>query len=210
MLTKSIWQDKITEVERAHQFVDGYKLLCCPWATIDVAQVAFVSLNPGKPPKGADLRVLSDERGNSYEVEQFNTESPITAQFLKFSSFLGLQPSSILTGVVCPFRGDRWKHFSNEQKRAGLNLGRDFWCQAMTKKIRTVVTLGDVATQTINNFLGAKLETVVRSGWGNITLKRFSSDKKISVIQLPHLSTFKIFSRDECKAPLEEIFEGLR
>ena len=88
MMDKNYWQNKLSTLERDYSFHEGYKLLFSPWNTIQKANHAFISLNPGRAPDGADLRVISDERGNSYEVEEFTTKSPLTAQFLKLCSFL--------------------------------------------------------------------------------------------------------------------------
>ena len=210
MLSKIDWLKKLETVEQLHQFTDGFKLLYCPWKTIEVAEIAFISLNPGKPPAGAELRVLSDERGNSYEIEQHITRSPITSQFIKFSSFMNIEPNSILTGVMCPFRSNRWEDFSYQQKQAGINLGREFLYEVTTKKLKTIVSLGNETTQTIKDLFDAKLTQEIASGWGEIKLRRFLAANAINIIQLPHLSTFKLFSGEKYREPLETIFSGLR
>ena len=210
MISKTKWLDKIESVEQSHQFTDGFKLLYCPWSTIDGSELAFVSLNPGRPPNDAELRAISDERGNSYEIEQLTTKSPLTAQFIKFASFMNIKPSSILTGVVCPFRGNRWNDFTREQKRAGLSLGREFWYESTKENVKLIVTLGNEATNSINDLFNAKLKDEIASGWGDIKLRRYCSNDGIEIIQLPHLSTFKLFSNEKCRKPLETIFKGSR
>ena len=82
-MNKIIWTKKLSDADKKYNFFDGYKLLYCPWETIHKVKIAFISLNPGKPPQNAELREISDERGNSYWVERKITESPITDQFLK-------------------------------------------------------------------------------------------------------------------------------
>ena len=74
MISKEGFLKNIEEYERQYSFKEGYKILYCPWDTIGKSDVAFISLNPGRPPSYADLKILSDERGNSYEVEKFTTE----------------------------------------------------------------------------------------------------------------------------------------
>lgn len=82
MESREIWGQRIREAGREIGFTEGYKILFAPWATIGTTDTVFLSLNPGRPPAGAELEVLSDERGNSYEVERHITVSPITEQFL--------------------------------------------------------------------------------------------------------------------------------
>ena len=72
------------------------------------------------------MKTLSYERGNSYEVEKKITKSPITHQFLKLCSFINVHPKSILTGFMCPFRGNEWSDFNNKQKKIGLDCGKEF------------------------------------------------------------------------------------
>ena len=123
---------------------------------------------------------------------------------------MNMKPSSILTGVICPFRGNRWNDFTREQKQAGLNLGKEFWHEATKEKIKLIITLGNETTNSINDLFNAKPKYEVSSGWGDIKLRRYSSINNIEIIQLPHLSTFKLFSNEKCRQPLETIFEGSR
>ena len=150
-MNKYYWEEQLINAEKKLQFPDGYKLLFCPWETLANKSIktAFISLNPGKAPDGADLKVISDERGNSYEVEEFTTASPLTAQFLKLCKFLKIKPSNMLTGPACPFRGNRWKDFNPKQKQAGFRLGNEFWSTALDG-IELIVILGDEAKNSIN------------------------------------------------------------
>lgn len=133
-MLKQDFEKLITKAESKYNFEQGYKLLYVPWKTIDFAKIAFISLNPGEPPENADLRVISDENGNSYEKEVEITKSPLTPQFLRLTDFMNVAPTSILTGAFCPFRGEKWKHFSREQKEIGFEIGKKFWYPAMKKK----------------------------------------------------------------------------
>ncbi len=210
MISKESFLKNIEEYERQYSFKEGYKILYCPWDTIGKSDVAFISLNPGRPPSNADLKILSDERGNSYEVEKFTTESPLTQQFLEMCRFINRKPASILTGVACPFRGDRWNDFSIEQRNAGLDIGRKFWSQVLDDKIKMIVTLGNEATELVVDIKNAERDLITNSGWGNYNLKRYKSKDNVEIIQLLHLSTFKLFSRANCREPLKKIFENFK
>jgi hypothetical protein len=208
MISKNEVLTSINKYQKIYSFKEGYKILYCPWDTIGKSDVAFISLNPGKPPNSSELQLLSDERGNSYEVEKYTTKSPLTKQFLKMCKFINRKPSSILTGVACPFRGDRWSDFSKEQKKAGLEIGRKFWSKVLDDKIKMIITLGNEVTKLITDIKDAQIELTINSGWGNNSLRRYKSNDNVEIIQLLHLSTFKIFSSINCKEPLKKIFEN--
>ena len=153
--------------------------------------------------------MLSDERGNSYEVEKRETQSPLTNQFLKLCSFLGIPPNQILTGVACPFRSDQWNDFSTGQKEAGLKFGKLFWSKVLDEKIKLIITSGGIANKLITEIKDAKIETEKKACWANICLKRYSNSQNTKIVALPHLSRFKLFSRTECRNPLNAIFREL-
>lgn len=208
MESREIWDCRVREAGKVLKFTEGYKILYAPWSTIGTTDTAFLSLNPGRPPMAAELETLSDERGNSYEVERYITASPITAQFLALADLLGRKPVEILTGVAAPFRSDRWSMVSAEKRRASLQLGRQFWEQAFAvrRPIRVIVC-GSEAAKVACDALGAKAELTVPSGWGEVSLRRFRAADGATVIQLPHLSTFKLLSRPACLPPLRSILE---
>ena len=88
----------LKSAEKKYNFSDGFKLLYCPWGNISSSNIAFISLNPGNAPENAELRMVSDERGNSYEVEAHQELSPITKQILELCRRLGKQPDQVLMG----------------------------------------------------------------------------------------------------------------
>ena len=215
-MNKIIWTKKLSDADKRYNFFDGYKLLYCPGETIHKVKIAFISLNPGKPPQNAEFREISDERGNSYWVERKITESPITDQFLKLCEFIKKTPDEILTGAICPFRSKNWdffmngKVFTDRQKEIGLNLGAEFWKEAL-KNVGTIVTVGNETTDVIKKILGVKQTQEINSGWSDVKLRRYENhEKNISVIHLPHLSTYKLFSRPECREPLKKIFKLIK
>ena len=206
-MDKQIYQDLIKSVETEYGFTEGYELLSCPWNTIGTTETAFIALNPGKPPDVKELRYVSNEQGNSYEIDRFVTKSPITEQFFKLCKFIDTEPRKILTGMACPFRGGHWNHFSNQQKDIGLSIGRQFWSEALDDRIKLIIVLGDDTKTMIVDLKNARLDYEVEAKWQNTKNRRFITSTGTKIIQLPHLSRFKIFSREECLEPLKEIFE---
>lgn len=206
MINKIKLEHKIKKFESLYNFNNGYELLCCPWSTLDSSKIAFISLNPGKPPNIKQLKMISNESGNSYEIDRYMTKSPITEQYLKLCNFLKKKPKEILTGMACPFRGNRWDNFNIKQKIAGLEIGHYFWSKVLNKNISLIIVLSNEATKLIVNLKNAELDEEINSGWGNYKVRRYRNNKNVTIIQLPHLSTFKLFSRKECLDPLKTIF----
>lgn len=208
MLDYEYWDKQIASDAQRLGFKEGYKILYCPWETISNSDTVFLSLNPGRPPQGADLFTLSDERGNSYEVEKYTTSSPITEQFLALANLLDLQPKQILTGTVAPFRSNRWKNMPLTQRRAALEIGKAFWKEVfLANRPKRVICCCPEAGRLANEILNATPEMTINSGWGNTSLHRFRAKDGVLVAQIPHLSTFKLLSRPACIAPLTLILD---
>lgn len=208
MESYDIWNSRIREAAQRLDFREGYKILYVPWETLGRSDTVFLSLNPGRPPNGAALETLSDERGNSYEVERLTTASPITAQFLALSELLELKPNDILTGTVAPFRSNRWKSLSVAQRNGALAIGTEFWRQAFKlRKPKMVIACCPEAAKVANDVLGGRPELTIGSGWGDTSLRRFRASDGALIAQIPHLSTFKLLSRAECREPLRKILE---
>ncbi|MFN3994556.1 MAG: hypothetical protein ACK4IU_16795 [Tabrizicola flagellatus] len=202
------WNSRIAAAASRLGFSEGYKILYVPWETLGRSDTVFLSLNPGRPPHGAVLDTLTDERGNSYEVERTTTASPITAQFLALSELIKLKPRDILTGTVAPFRSNRWKTLPSGQRNAALALGREFWRQAFSlRRPKTVIACCSEAAIVANDLLGGKAELTIASGWGDTSLRRYRAPDGAVIVEIPHLSTFKLLSCPECREPLRTILE---
>ena len=207
-MDKAEIENKILDIEIKYNFKEGYKLLYCPWSTINHSSIAFISLNPGSNmPDEADIRLLSDERGNSYEIEMHTTKSPITHQFLELCKLLNKNPSDILTGTICPFRGKSWNSFSRDQKSEGIMLGKYFWHKTLDK-VNLFICIGNDVAKNMISISDFKKEKIFDSGWGDIKIKRYKDSADKTLIHLPHLSTFKLFSRKDCLPVLEQVFES--
>ena len=206
-MDKEHWRRKLDDAASKYGFIEGYKLLYCPWKTIDNSTVAFISLNPGSMPDDKERNVVSEERGNSYLIEQKCTKSPITSQFLKMAEFLAVKPESILTGVIHPFRSRKWKDFSKEQQEIGLRIGAEFCLTAFSSDIKTIVVVGNATFNQVSTLTNSKIIDSIFSGWGKCQLQRHKTETGSNLIKLPHLSSYKLFSRSECREPLSKIFQ---
>jgi uracil-DNA glycosylase len=201
--------DVLTRLEQENSFKDGFKLLYCPWERLNDARVAFISLNPGRAPVDYETRTIEDTRGNSYIVERDTTKSPLTDQFLKMCEFLGASPSEVLTGAFFPFRSMRWKDLNGAQIEAGVDFARSFWRNALSDRCELVIAVGRLPAENLVELLGCQLESEIDSQWSNVKLRRYVNSSGKTVVQLPHLSRIKLFSRAACTRPLKEIFKIL-
>lgn len=202
------WEDLIRSKGEELGLDEGYKILYCPWEDLGTTDMVFLSLNPGKAPEGADLFTLSDERGNSYEVERFTTKSPLTDQFLQLARFIGVTPRQMLTGVVAPYRSKRWLDHKASTRNAALKIGQEFWTEAFAlQRPKTVICCCPEARKMSCEVLNATPDREISSGWGNTVLRRYRAESGSIIVQLPHLSTFKLLSRDECHAPLKDMLD---
>lgn len=202
----SLWRQRLCKTAEQYEFQDGYKLLYCPWENIHTSQIAFISLNPGVLPDYEVKETLSDERGNSYEVEQLYSKSPFTEQFLKMCHLLGIEPHKVLTGVIHPFRSHRWRNLSKEQRIAGLDIGRDFWSVALSPQVHTIIVSGNTACDEVVQITRSRIKKRLDSGWGTCQFEVYETLTKQRLIKLPHLSTYKIFSRSQCASSLQTLF----
>lgn len=196
MRTRQYWDDRLGSTASSNGFSQGYKLLYSPWSTLSSHKAIFLSLNPGTPPVGAELSVVSDERGNSYEVERDTTMSPITLQFLKMCDFMGIVPKDVLTGVVAPFRSGSWSSLSNLQRRVALEIGREFWSDALrVSRSDLIVVCSEEASEMVVSLSGATITEILPAGWGNISIVKYSTSDGRRIVKLPHLSRFRLFGR---------------
>lgn len=211
MRSRTYWKARLDEGADRLKFNEGYKLLYCPWSAIGTADFLFVSLNPGRPPENIERRQLSEELGNSYELERTSTKSPITKQFNLLLQFLGVEANRFLVGVIAPYRSDNWAGLSAEQKKGSLEIGRDFWSEILANATACkIITVSDVPADVMIKLTDAKLLREIHSGWGSTKLRLYKNSRGTMIVALPHLSSYKLFSRSDCRAPLDDIFSELR
>jgi hypothetical protein len=185
---------------------EGYKLLYCPWRTIQSAETACISLNPGRAPANHEQEALSDERGNSYAIEASDTLSPMTAQFLKLLDVLQISSEEVLTGVVNPFRSANYVCLNRTQAIRGAEIGVSFWKSIIhERRLKRIICCSRVAGSILKKSLAINQVRTVRTGWANTLFRRIDLGNNQFMIELPHLSRYRLFSREECKLRFIEI-----
>ncbi len=195
-MDRAEWHERLAAEETRLGLTQGFKMLYGPWATLGGCDTAFLSLNPGRAPDKAAMRTVSDERGNSYEVERLTTVSPLTDQFLRLAELIGRTPLQIMTGVVAPFRSDGFASLAPGQRAAALALGQDFWRGPLSAPgLRLVVAVSREAAEMAVALTGARYDGQVAAGWGDHVLRRFRMPDGGRVVHLPHLSRFRLVGR---------------
>lgn len=204
-MNRDYWQELLTQKEQAKGYVDGFKLLFCPWSLIDTADTLFLSLNPGNDPSGEFMRIASDERGNSYLVKREAKHSPMADQYRQLCEFIGKDPEEVLTGTLMPFRTAKW---DRTRDRQNIAVARPFWRQVLTAgKIRRVFCMGREVEDEVVALSKARLQLQLPANWGNLTIRRYSTENDIQIFGLLHFSTYKMFGRAECIPQLAELLD---
>ncbi len=200
------WTSILDQVATKLAFNEGYRFVYGRWETLDRAEIAFISLNPGKAPGDTDMRAISDERGNTYEVEKDKTRSPITNQFLQLSNLLRRKPADILTGVAVPFRSSDWNSLSKHQKSESIALGRRFWANPLTRPdLKLIIACSEDAAKLVIEITGAAFDRDEPACWGKIKLRRYRASGGKVVVQLPHLSRYQLLSRENSRQAVRSI-----
>ena len=171
-------------------------------------EVAFLSTNPGaRTPDGADLRTVSDERGNSYVIERDTTKSALTAQYLQLCELMRVSPDRVLCGVLAPYRTKEWNPLRDHQN---LAIGRAFWKAAfrVQSSLKVVVCSGKPVADVLIEMLDGKLDRSVAAKWGNTQIRKYHlADSPCSLVALPHLSRFKLLGRTASRGQVASVLE---
>jgi len=208
-MDRDFWENELRTAEADLGFVDGFKFVYGPWVTLGQGEVAFISLNPGKARDGTVLRMISDERGNSYEVGRNTMRSRIRHQFLRLADVLDVRPGDILTGVAAPFRSDSWDGLTNRQRQGALDLGKRFWEAPLSRpELRLIVVCSKAAADLVVEVTKASPVDEYPAGWGSVKLRRYCAQPDTKIVHLPHLSRFPLLGRDPSEgAVLKAIVE---
>ncbi|CUH46405.1 hypothetical protein [Ruegeria atlantica] len=200
------WQQRLTGLEKHLGYKHGFKLLFSPWRLLGTAHTLFLSLNPGGDPSDGKepLRIASDERGCSYTIPGMN-HKPIAHQYVRLCELIGQDPEDVLAATLMPFRTDDW-----DRKRDEVNIAitRDFWSLVVNNgRIKKVIAVSDTVEKEILKLTGARLQAEIPANWAKVKIRRYRNNDGLTVYALPHLSRFKLLSRNESIQQLIKLFE---
>jgi hypothetical protein len=226
---KKMFEEAISQIERAYSDLGhslGWRFLYSPISTLSASTpFLLVGLNPG----GREHHISENvEEGNAYRLERWgkkNSFNPLQVQigclFEVLARKLGQASpdafmDSTLTSNFCPFRSPSWEELHEQTK--SIQFSRELWSRLLPQlSPSAIVCLGSEPFMHFRKVL-LSLGGVEhhhqpkRTEWGDVTyteshIKLQSRD--VLMLRLPHLSTYKIFSRPECTAAVESFTDAL-
>ncbi|MFU8781422.1 MAG: hypothetical protein ACNA71_10430 [Kiritimatiellia bacterium] len=226
-----IFDGCVEEIERAYDQLGydlGWRFLSVSRAVLEgQVKIAFVTLNPGGNQIPVDHPTASCENGPSYLVERWRGKPPgqaplqvqVQKLFQGLANQMGFQAGSeglmerSLIGHYIPFRSPRFEDLPHQEE--GIAVGRLVWGRLLRHvRPRLVICLGRKVQSELRILLHHELNGIQRntqslpSGWGDMEIDidtYESSGQVMRLLYLPHLSTFKLFSRDNCKDPMNAV-----
>lgn len=225
MAAKISFERAVTEIESAYLALEH----TLGWRFLNVSKdvlrknprIALITANPGGNSIPADHGTASCESGCAYLSETWGNSkqgrSTLQKQVQKLfgaiadqTDFAGggeaLMESSLIAYYI-PFRSPRLAMLP--RKKESLDFAFSLW-SGLFEQIhpKLVLTIDPAAFMAIGDLLRQRFpgpppeHRVMQTGWGAYTaeVKRFGrGDAIATLVRLPHLSTFQLFSRPECK-----------
>ena len=225
MAVKLSFEQAVTDIEAAYQAL-GHTL---GWRFLNVSrdvlrknpQIALITANPGGNSIPLDHGTASCESGCAYLSEMWGNsekgQSSLQKQVQRLFgaiadqiNFVGggeaLMESSLIAYYI-PFRSPRLAVLP--RMKESLCFARSLWSRLFEQvHPKLILTIDPDAFKAFGDLLQHRFSThpsqhrVMQTGWGAYTaeVKRFGHGANITtLVRLPHLSTFKLFSRPECK-----------
>lgn len=177
----------------------GWRFMTCPERQFVNPDVLLVSLNPsGRVEHGP---CWSQESGSAYVDESWDGQVPgkdtLQIQIQRLVGHLGATFDKVASAHFVPFRSQRWADLdrSDEAVKFAHKLWADF---VVGMKPKYIACLGTKVGQYVPRLFGVNRMEKKKTGWGDISLSVGKTPYGGQLIVLPHLGTFKLFSRVEC------------
>jgi hypothetical protein len=209
-----------------------WRFLTVPRSTFEAQpDIVLLTLNPGGEGSDPTHGRASCENGSAYRVESWGKSdrgrSALQLQVQSLLDSLRQRVSPTLTtnefmdhhvlgAHYLPFRSPSLEKLPNQKK--SFQFAGSLWVRILTTWTpRLVVTIDHKAFSGITNIFTRHLHLQQQpiqsfiTGWGKCRadVARFiSSDRGTTVLRLPHLSTYKLFSREQCTAHLRDIIDS--
>ena len=200
----------------------GWRFLTSPSATFDPrTEIALITLNPGGDRDRPDHPRESSEAGSAYIVEKWKSagaaggaslQMQIRRLFQLIAETRGLPLggdgllSKSLSAQFVPFRSPNLGALP--RRKEAWAFASSLWAEIFEHIApKLVVTIDGNTFTRLLPIVEAKwgasdTQERLPTGWGNVSaeLVRWNgSGGGRAVLRLPHLSTFKLFSRDACR-----------
>jgi hypothetical protein len=218
------------EYERlGHQL--GWRFLGVPKRVLHAPSlIAFIATHPGGSWEPPGHPRASCEAGNWYTTEAWPDygvgEAPLQRQarlmFQRIAERTGLATNgdelltqSLVSNLV-PFRSPSFTELPRRPE--SLRFARRLWARVLSHALPSlVICLGRVTETAMIQLLPSALTVehhdtaTFPTGWGDYaaTVHRFKADAhKTTIVTLPHLSRFSLFTSRKCAAPMQRVMDA--
>ncbi|MEW7865915.1 hypothetical protein [Aeromonas diversa] len=202
----------------------GWDLLFCRYDNMLSPQypVAFFGINPGGGP--CDNNAISVESKCAYYSERWKGceegEAPLQQQMRALYTMIGdelgvsykqLMDGSLMTNYI-PARSRNWH--SLKGKDEWLEHARKIWGARVNQvHCKLYIVISRIVFDELDGHLtkqGFQMVDKINEqiGWGRVRyqIQRYERGDQVSlIVRLPHLSTYKIFSRPACQPAIGRI-----
>ncbi|MFM5535551.1 hypothetical protein ACET64_17915 [Aeromonas veronii] len=202
----------------------GWDLLFCRYENMLSPQypVAFFGINPGGGP--CDTNAISVESECAYYNERWKGckkgNAPLQQQMKHLYTMIGdelgvsytqLMDGSLMTNYI-PARSRNWH--SLKGKGEWLEHARQIWDERIKQvHCKLYIAISKIVFDELDGHLtkhGFQMVDKINEqiGWGRVRyqIQRYERGDQVSLlVRLPHLSTYKIFSRAACQPAIDRI-----
>jgi hypothetical protein len=181
----------------------GWRFMTSPVKTFSDPKLLIVSLNPsGRVEHGPRW---SQEEGSAYLIENWGSadvgRAPLQIQIQRLVETLGLDFAEVASAHFVPFRSQRWADL--DRAKEAVSFSRKLWREfATTFHPDWVVCLGSEVGRHMVDILDVTKVESVPTGWGAISMTIGRTPWGGRLVAFPHLGTFKLFSNQNCAAPV--------
>jgi hypothetical protein len=177
----------------------GWDFAITPLAKLPEADTVIIGLNPG----GESLEgSWESTEGNAYFTGRWTADGRPTAirtQVAALHDVLGLHQDEVFAAQFIPFRSK--DHGSLEHQEASTAFALQLWQWVLPQSpAKRFICMGKEVTWHITKLLRANLQDRFPSGWGKVMIDRYVTDDGRVVVNWPHPSHYKLFSRADPKA----------
>jgi len=218
-----LFEQSIRSIQNFYEDKDyslGWRFLACSKRTLENEPlIALITSNTGGKEIPENHPWGSCEKGSAYLYEEWDNNPPgkhnlqiqIKLMFEKIIDTLQVAKTTnelieeSLTGNFVPFRSPRLKDL--KYKGEALDFASVLWSNILRHvKPKLFIILGLEAHKRlrpiIEDVYGYPMTGTCkyRTGWGNYTadLDKFGDKSQLTMLRLPHLSKFKLFTSPQC------------
>ena len=231
---QSTFEQIVQRIQHAHDALEhtrGWRFLTVPRRTWESRpDIALLTLNPGGDEPDPSQGEASCEYGCAYRMESWGTspgQSALQVQVLALLEYLRarLRPDTtavefmderVLGAYYLPFRSPNFVQLVNPGK--SLEFARSLWTEMFTPWVpRLLVTIDrfgfagirDILTETLSLPICDSRTFLTGWGWCRAEVTRCASSGRntTTILRLPHLPAYKLFSRERCLPHLNEILD---